>query len=96
MVGSDSARQQTFKTLQHADNHGAPLFLKTQLLNAVTAELEKTNWTHEQAAQKLGVKRQRVTELCGRKIDKFSVELLVKYLSRLGKEVSFDVRSARP
>lgn len=79
----------------YADDNGAALLLRTQLLKAVKAELEKKNWTQEQAAQKLGVKRPRISEIYGLKIDKFSVELLIKYLYRLDREVTFQIRHAR-
>lgn len=97
MAGFDLAQyQQIFKEMGYADDNGAALLLRTQLLKAVKTELEKKNWTQEQAAQKLGVQRPRISEIYGLKIDKFSVELLVKYLHRLDKEVTLQIRSTRP
>lgn len=96
MVAFDLAQyQQIFRQMGYADDNGAALLLRTQLLKAVKAELEKKNWTQEQAAQKLGVKRPRISEIYGLKIDKFSVELLIKYLYRLDREVTFQIRHAR-
>jgi predicted XRE-type DNA-binding protein len=96
MVGFDLAQyQQIFRQMGYTGDDGAALLLRTHLLKAVKAELEKKNWTQEQAAKKLGVQRPRISEIYGLKIDKFSVELLVKYLFRLDKEVTFQVKSAR-
>ncbi len=96
MVGFDLARyQHLFKQMGYADDSGAALLLRTQLLKAVKDELEKKKWTQQEAAQRLGVKQPRISEIYGLKIDKFSVELLVKYLYRLDREVTFQIRSAR-
>jgi len=96
MVAFDLAQyQQLFKQMGYADDYGAPLLLRTQLLKAVKAEIQKKNWTQQEAAQKLGVTQPRISEIYSLKIDKFTVELLVKFLFRLGREVIFDIRSAR-
>lgn len=96
MVGFDLAQyKEIFKQMGYADDNGAALLLRTQLLKAVKTELEKKNWTQQEAAQKLGVKQPRISEIYGLKIDKFTVELLVKYLYRLDKEVTFQIRAQR-
>lgn len=87
--------QQLFNDLGYGDDNGAALLLRTQLLRAVKVELEKKNWSQKEAAEKLGVRQPRISEIQTLRIDKFSVELLIKYLHRLGKEVSFDIRDAR-
>lgn len=78
----------------YTDDIGEALLLRTQLLHKVKAELEKKNWSPKEAAEKLGVQQPRISEIRSLRIDKFSVELLVKYLFRLGKEVTFDIRDA--
>jgi predicted XRE-type DNA-binding protein len=87
--------QQLFQELGYADDNGAALLLRTQLLREVKVELEKRKWSQKEAAEKLGVKQPRISEIQTLRIDKFSVELLIKYLHRLGKEVSFNIRDAR-
>lgn len=96
MVAFDLAQyQQLFKQMGYADDYGAALLLRTQLLKAIKAEIQKKNWTQQEAAQKLGVTQPRISEIYSLKIDKFTVELLVKFLFRLGREVIFDIQSAR-
>jgi predicted XRE-type DNA-binding protein len=87
--------QQLFKELGYGDDNGAALLLRTQLLRAVKVELEKRKWSQKEAAEKLGVRQPRISEIQTLRIDKFSVELLIKYLHRLGKEVSFNIDDAQ-
>jgi predicted XRE-type DNA-binding protein len=96
MVGFDLAQyQQLFRQMGYADDNGATLLLRTQLLKAVKTELQTKNWTQQQAASKLGVQRPRISEIYGLKINKFSVELLIKLLYRLNKEVTFQIKNRR-
>lgn len=67
------------------------LAIRTLLLDQLKDELEINGWSQQEAAKKLGVKQPRISEIYGRSIDKFSAELLVKYLFKLGKEVSFTI-----
>lgn len=94
MVSDLTRYRQVFQQMGYTDDSGEALLLRTQLLHKVKAELEKKNWSQKEAAEKLGVKQPRISELQALRIDKFSVELLVKYLFRLGKEVTFDIRDA--
>ena len=92
MVGFDLARYRTiFKQQGYADDIGETLLLRTQLLKAVKAELEKKDWTQTEAAKKLGVTQPRISEIYGLKIDRFTVELLIKMLFRLKKEVRVNI-----
>ena len=87
-VLSPSHYKNLFEDVGFGDEHGAALLLRTQLLKAVKRELEAKNWPQVIAAQKLGVKQPRISEIYALRIDKFSAELLVKYLYKLGKEVN--------
>jgi predicted XRE-type DNA-binding protein len=96
MAVFDLARyQQIFEQLGYADDDGAALLLRTHLLKAVKTELMTKNWTQQEAAQKLGVKQPRISEIYRLGVNKFTVELLVKYLFRLDKEVSFKIKHVR-
>lgn len=89
-----STYQKIFKQYGYTDDNGATLLLRTQLLGTLKSELRKRNWTQQEAAKNLGVKQPRIAEIYALRIDKFSVELLVKYLFRLGKEVQLKVDDA--
>jgi predicted XRE-type DNA-binding protein len=96
MAGFDLAYyQQVFKKMGYADDNGAALLLRTQLLTALKAEIQKKKLTKKQAAEKLGVQQPRISEIYALRIDKFSVELLVKYLFRLKRGVRINVQQLK-
>ncbi len=72
---------------------GQCLALRTVLLGQLKQELLNTGMTQQQAAKKLGVKQPRISEILSLSIDKFSAELLVKFLYKLGKEVTITVEN---
>lgn len=90
-----SKDREIFKKHGFDNDKGAALLLRTQLLKTLKFELEKKNWSQKESAEKLGVKQPRISEIYALRIDKFSVELLVKYLNRIGKEVTFELRKKR-
>ena len=67
------------------------LAIRSILLDQLIREFEQNGWTQQEAAKKLGVKQPRISEIYKRSFDKFSAELLLKYLFMLGKEVSFTI-----
>ncbi len=100
MSGIDLAHQKTlFKQLGFDNDQGAALFVRATLLKILKAELErkqkKNGWTQTEAAARLGVKQPRISEIYQLRIDKFSTDLLIKYLSRLGKEVIISARDVK-
>ncbi len=87
--------QDIFKNMGYANDEGAALLLRTGLLTALKSEIEMKKLTKKQAAEKLGVKQPRISEIYALRIDKFSVDLLVKYLYRLGKGVRLELVKIR-
>ena len=71
------------------------LALRSALLNSLTTELVKTGWTQKEAAKKLAVQQPRISELYSGAIDKFSAELLVKYLYLIDKRVHLTTTDAQ-
>jgi predicted XRE-type DNA-binding protein len=57
--------------------------------------IEQNDWTQEQAAKILRVKQPRIAEIMKLKTDLFSVDLLLKYLVRLGTNVSFQFKKSK-
>jgi predicted XRE-type DNA-binding protein len=49
-------------------------------------------WSNTEAAKALGVKEPRISELRHGQISKFSVDLLLKFLARLGKRVELKIK----
>lgn len=84
---------QVFRQQGYADEDGATLLLRTQLLIEIKNHIEKNNWTQVEAARILKVRQPRISELYRLRIDKFSIELLVKYLFRLQKHVNLTIKA---
>jgi predicted XRE-type DNA-binding protein len=80
--------RQFFSKKGRSASEAQSLALRTVLLEFVIAELRKQNCTQKEAALKLGVKQPRISEIYSGSIDKFSSDLLVTYLLKLGKEVN--------
>jgi len=85
--------RQYFRKKGVSASEGQCLALRTVLLGELKKELVNNGWSQQEAAKKLGVKQPRISEIYSLAIDKFSAELLVKYLYKLGKEVSITVMS---
>lgn len=87
-----------FKLKGYSGEDGATLLLRTQLLLAVKNLIEKNQWSQLDAAKALGVAQPRIAEIYALRIDKFSVELLTKYLYRLKTDVylSLDNNKMQP
>ncbi len=71
-----------------------PLVHKVALISEIKAIIEENEWTQVEAAKRLGVKQPRIAELNKISIDKFSTDLLIKYLYRLKRLVRIEVVQA--
>lgn len=80
-----------FKDIGFSDKEAANLEARSNLMSVLKREIEKLNLTQARVAKMLGVKPPRISELMNGRIDKFSLDLLLLYLSRLGKSVKFHV-----
>jgi len=67
---------------------------KVVLIAEIKMIIEENNWTQSEAAERLGVKQPRIAELNRICVDKFSTDLLIKYLYRLNKLVQVSVADA--
>jgi predicted XRE-type DNA-binding protein len=59
-------------------------------------EIEKNikdkGWTQAKAAETIGVAQPRIAELFAGRIDLFTLDTLIKYLNKLGREVTIAVQ----
>ncbi len=81
-----------FQEMGYAGAEGTSLMARTKLLLSVKRIIQDKGWSQSEAASALGVKQPRISEIMRLRIDKFSVELLVRYLDRLGKSVELDIK----
>jgi predicted XRE-type DNA-binding protein len=64
---------------------------RSHLMIAIEAILKKKKYTQAQAAKILGVGQPRVSDLYNGKIGRFTVDMLMKWLAILGKEVTIHI-----
>ncbi len=71
--------------------------LKVELAVAVNRALDQHRYTQAQAAKRLGILQPHVSDLTRYRLNRFSVERLMQFLTRLGKDVAIHIspRSAR-
>jgi len=62
-------------------------FLKCQLMIEIEKIIKNKGWTQEQAAKKLGVVQPRISEIRTTRMERFTIDMLIKYLNKLGKGV---------
>jgi predicted XRE-type DNA-binding protein len=84
-VGSSNV----FKDLGFEDAEAVNLLARTKLISKLRELIQERKLTQAEAARLLQVKQPRIAEIMNMHIDKVSVDLLLKYLDRLGHEVSF-------
>lgn len=71
----------------------ANLLLRADLMIVITDMFDSHGWTNAQAAKALSVTESRISELRHGQISKFSVDLLLKFLARLGKQAELKIKN---
>ena len=66
------------------------LSIQTGLALALEREIKARKLTQAAAARELGIAQPRVNDLLRRRLERFSIDALVEYLSRLGVQVRIE------
>ncbi len=82
-----------FRDLGFDVDEAAHLQLRSDLMIQLRKRLTALGATQEQAARLLGVSQPRISDLMRGKIDRFSVDTLVKLLGKSGADVRVSVRN---
>ena len=82
-----------FRDLGFDAEEAANLQLRSDLMVELRKRFTAAGATQVQAARQLGVAQPRVSDLYRGKIDRFSVDTLIKWLGKLGADVRVTVRS---
>ncbi len=69
--------------------------MRLQLIKIIQAEISRRKWSQREAAKILGVAQPRIAEISAMATDKFSVEVLIKYVHRLGLRASLSVKPGK-
>ena len=81
-----------FRDLGFPAEEAENLRIRSELMARLSLLIEAEEWTQSEAAQLLGVSQPRVSALVRGKIDLFSIDTLVKMLSRVGLRVTVTAR----
>jgi predicted XRE-type DNA-binding protein len=68
--------------------------IKNRLMMDIESCIKKQGMTQKQAAKKMGVTQPRISDLVRGKINRFTIDMLVNMLARLGKHVDVTLRDA--
>jgi predicted XRE-type DNA-binding protein len=89
-VGSENV----FKDVGFSEQEAEYLRIRSRLMLEVDRFVKESGLTQREAAKKLGINQPRLNDLLKGKIQKFSIDALVKMLSRIGVHVDVNVRAA--
>ena len=94
MTGHNMPQGSVFSKLGFDRGTAQNLRLCTDLMIAIEAILDERKLTQVAAAKLFGVTQPRVSNLLKGRIDKFTVDMLVNWLSKLDKHVELVVSNA--
>lgn len=80
------------RKLDSADK-ASHVLARRDLIDAITQAIAERSWTQTEAARFLGVAQPRISDLVNGHTDKFTVDMLMIWLEKLGKSVSLSVRA---
>ena len=78
-----------FKDIGYSDAEAANLLARAELMLKLRDIIKKNGWSQREAAKQLGIGQPRIAEMMSFNTKYFSVDLLLKYLARLGTKVTF-------
>lgn len=84
------ASKNIFRDIGFTDSESANLQARARLMLLLEKEIKCLNMSQKEIAKRLGVQPPRISELLNGKIEKFSLDLLIVYLARLGRAI--DIR----
>jgi len=80
-----------FADLGFDEQEAANLKLRSQLMIEVEKDLMGKKLTQQAAAKVLGISQPRVSDLKRGKVDKFTIDMLVNFLTKLGHNVTLRI-----
>ena len=90
----EEGSENIFMDLGFSETEADDLMIRSRLMLEVEKFVERLNLSQREAAKKLGVTQPRLNDLLQGKIQKFSIDALVKMLSKVGIHVDVHVSAA--
>jgi len=84
--------ENVFEDLGFDASESENLKLRAQLMRELEALIHDLRLTQIDAAELLGIQQSRVSDLVRGKIDRFSIDTLVKLLAKTGRHVEIKVK----
>ena len=75
----------------HDEETANKMLMKMDLSIMLSKLIESKNWTQAEAAEQLGVKQSRISDLMSSKIEKFTIDALFDMLDKLGFKVTWSM-----
>ena len=72
----------------------ANLRVRSEMMDKITALIEKNGWTQVEAARRCGVTQPRINDLLRGRISRFSLDALVNIAASLGQRVHVEFEAA--
>ena len=91
LEGSDNV----FRDLGFPEAEAVNLMARSQLMMTIEETIKRRRLTQKEAAKILGVGQPRVSDLYNGKIDRFTVDMLMQWLVKLGKDVKITVKDLK-
>lgn len=85
------ASDNVFADLGFDPEEALNLKLRSQLMMEIDRFIQDRRMTQQQAAELLGIRQSRVSDLVRGKIDRFSVDTLISLLGKTGRSVRLQV-----
>jgi predicted XRE-type DNA-binding protein len=77
----------------HDEETANKMAMKMDLSIMLTGLIESQKWTQTEAAEKLGVKQSRISDLMNSKIEKFTIDAMFDMLDKLGFKINWSMPS---
>jgi predicted XRE-type DNA-binding protein len=94
MVRVTKSSGNVFEDLAFDTAEAENLKLRAQLMRELEQLIHDARLTQSDAAELLNIHQSRVSDLVRGKIDRFSIDTLVKLLARAGRQVELKVKAA--
>jgi len=83
-----------FQDLGFSAVEAEKLNIKSDLMSKIERYIETNGLTQEEAAERMGVSRPRISDVVRGRIDKFTIDALIDMLARVGHHVTVKVKVA--
>jgi len=90
----EEGSENVFRDLGFLETEAEHLMIRSRLMIEVERFVERSKLSQREAAKKLGITQPRLNDLLQGKIQKFSIDALVKMLSKVGVHVNVQVSAA--